>query len=578
MQAIRLSLLMLIVVATTCRPAIGGAPPQAAPGARAGAPPISTAAPVPRGLFDTEGFTARWLSGRAWTGPLGWTHILADVFIWLAYMTIPVIIGLYMLRRRDVPFPGVGWLFVAFIFLCGTGHLIDAVMFWWPGYRLLAVVKVLTALVSIATVAALVPVLPKALALPGIARMNTQLAAEVDARRRAEGDLKRTIQVWSEANRELAFQKFALDQAGIVAITDASGRLTYVNHKFCQVSRHTREELLGQDHRIVGSGYHPKTYFEEMYGTIRRGDVWHGEFCNRAKDGCIYWVDSTIVPFRNVEGKVTRYIAVCSEITERKRAEAQLERALAWKESALQRERTLLRELEHRVRNNLAGLLGLTSIYERSGKAVSEVASALRGKIRAMLQVHELMSPDPGAPIPLGTLVRKLAEQCVSPDRLAAVTLSGSRIELRPKHAGAIAMIVQELFTNSAKYGALSQEDGSMAISWALEDAGGEQRLELKWEERSGLPPAPCNTEGVGLRLIRGLSESELRGSVAFSFERDGFVCRLRARLGGESVPVGGPAINPEHSDEPADTVQQARHQPEIVARDGPRSPAGAGR
>jgi PAS domain S-box-containing protein len=494
-------------------------------------------------------------------------------------MMIPVIIGLYMLRRRDVPFPAIGWLFVAFIFLCGTGHLVDAIMFWWPGYRLLGTVKLLTALVSVGTVVALVPVLPRALALPGMAKMNAQLAAEVEARRRAEGDLKRTIQVWSEANRELAFQKFALDQAGIVAITDARGAITYVNHKFCQISKHTREELLGQDHRIINSGHHPDEFFRDLYACINRGDVWHGEICNRAKDGTIYWVDSTIVPFRNVEGHVTRYIAVCTDISERKRAEAQLERALAWKESALQRERTLLRELEHRVRNNLAGLLGLTSIYERSGRSVNEVASALRGKIRAMLQVHELMSPNPGAPIPLGILIRRLAEQCVSAERVEAVRCDGDRIDLRPKHAGAIAMIVQELFTNSAKYGALSCPQGTMTISWKREEIEHEHWLELTWEERSGETPKPPNNEGVGLRLIRGLSETELRGSVEFAFRAEGFFCLLRARLGGESVPVGGPATKSEQTDGRVDiVVAQAKVQPEALGGERPRSPAGARR
>ncbi|HZW09225.1 MAG TPA: PAS domain-containing protein [Phycisphaerales bacterium] len=515
------------------------------------------AAPISEGLLDTDGFPPRWLSGSAWTGELGWTHILADVFIWLSYMAIPVIIGMYMLRRRDVPFPAVGWLFVAFIFLCGTGHLIDAVMFWWPGYRVLGLVKALTAIVSVATVVALVPVLPRALALPGMARMNAQLAAEVEARRKAEEDLKRTIQVWSEANRELAFQKFALDQAALVAITDARGRITYVNHKFCQISKYTREELLGQDHRLINSGRHPRSFFSEMYATISGGDVWHGEICNRAKDGTQYWVDTTIVPFRNVDGKVTRYIAIRTDITERKRAEGQLERALLWKEDALQRERTLLRELEHRVRNNLAGLLGLTSIYERSGRSVTDVASALRGKIRAMLQVHELMSPDPSAPIPLGMLVRKLSEQCAEAARLASVSMGGPAISLRPKHAGAMAMIVQELFTNGAKYGALGGAGGSTSIVWDLERREGLDWLELRWEERTREPPMPPNGEGVGLRLIRGLSEMELRGSVEYSFGQAGFCCLIRARLGGDAAPDGGPARNTEPRNEHVHAVAE---------------------
>jgi two-component sensor histidine kinase len=306
--------------------------------------------------------------------------------------------------------------------------------------------------------------------------------------------------------------------------------------------------------------------------------VWHGEICNRAKDGTQYWVDTTIVPFRNVDGKVTRYIAIRTDISERKHAEGQLERALAWKEDALQRERTLLRELEHRVRNNLAGLLGLTSLYERSGRSASGVATALRGKIRAMLHVHELMSPDPSAPIPLGILVRKLSEQCTEPGRLASVAISGPAIALRPKHAGAIAMIVQELFTNCSKYGALGGAGGSMSIGWETERVEGQEWLEVRWEERTREPPMPPSGEGVGLRLIRGLCEMELRGSVEYSFGQAGFSCLIRARLGGEIVPDGGPARNTEPRNEHVHAVAESLVHTQAAAGAGAGAAAGADR
>jgi len=200
--------------------------------------------------------------------------------------------------------------------------------------------------------------------------------------------------------REVGELKAALDAHAMVATTDPMGKITFVNDRFCRISKYSREELLGQDHRIVNSGYHPKDFIRELWTTIQGGHVWHGEIKNKAKDGSFYWVDTTIVPFLDAEGNPRQYLGIRSDITERKAGEATI--------------RQLNADLEQRVKDRTSELEDANRELEAFSYSVShDLRAPLRaidGFSRAVLQDFGPALPDDGR--------RHLQRICAAADRM----------------------------------------------------------------------------------------------------------------------------------------------------------------
>lgn len=195
-----------------------------------------------------------------------------------------------------------------------------------------------------------------------------------------------------DLSRDIAILRSALDKSAIVAITDKAGTIIHINDKFCKISQYSKEELLGQNHRILNSAYHGREFFIDMWKTISSGELWEGEIKNRAKNGQYYWVHTTIVPVLDDRGRPYQYISIRFEITDRKKAEEQV-RIYA---DYLERSNTELQKSIQTVLDREAQILvqdRLASIGLLASSLAHEIGTPL-GVIRGRAEYLEMLSSD----------------------------------------------------------------------------------------------------------------------------------------------------------------------------------------
>lgn len=389
----------------------------------------------------------------------------------------------------------------------------------------------------------------------------------------------------NDALHRLEQQKFALDQHAIVAITDPKGTITYANDKFVQISGYSRSELLGQNHRLLNSGHHPKQFFTEMYQTISQGQVWRAEVCNRAKGGQLYWVDTTVVPFVDENGNVIEYIAIRAEITARKKAEEELivyreylqelvsartaeaERARHEAERANQSKSEFLANMSHELRTPMHAILAFARLGREKLAAADVPVNKLRDYFehinrsgeRLIVLINDLLDLsklEAGKMLldmhehDLSALVRGVADEfdLSSKEKGISINLESIPPNLRIECDGnKIGQVLRNLLSNAINF---SPDKGCIRICVSDTELPGPRAADLTH------PCVQIRVEDEGIGIPEGELEDIFNPFIQSSKSRSGAggtglglaICREVVELHGgtihaENNPVGGASL-----------------------------------
>jgi PAS domain S-box-containing protein len=274
-------------------------------------------------LFDTSDFSPRWYCGH-WTTEHGWLHIASDLAVWSAYLAIPLVLLYFASKRRDLPFRKIFLLFGAFILACGTTHLMEAIIFWWPAYRLAGLIKLFTGVVSWATVFALVPVVPQALRLRSPEALEHEIAARESAEdklRQANAELERRVEALRASEEGFRLLVEGTKDYGMVLL-DPQGNVVSWNVGAERIEQYRTEEIIG---RHVSRFYRPEDVQagkpqQELERATTDGK-YEDEGIRVRKDGTTFWAAVLVTALRDNAGRLTGFSKITRDITAKRDAE-----------------------------------------------------------------------------------------------------------------------------------------------------------------------------------------------------------------------------------------------------------------
>ncbi|QPH53285.1 HWE histidine kinase domain-containing protein [Pontivivens ytuae] len=481
-------------------------------------------------LFDGTAFMAHGYC-LLWQPGLLTLHALSDLLIAGSYFAIPIAILIFLRRRPELEMRGLAAMFAAFILLCGITHVIGLVTLWQPIYVVQGLAKALTAGVSILTAAAVFLLIPRALAIPAPAALqsaNAALTNEVEAHRRTLAELEAARDALAE---QVDVTRRALDSSEerfrIVQEASPDGfmlfdavrnseeeivdfRRTYANAAGAEVLGARPEEIIGRSMLEEMPGHAESGLFTAYRKVVETGDPWQDEF-HYAHDGIDGWFRATAV-------KVADGFAVTfSDISERRKRDAQI--------------RLLMREVNHRAKNLLAVAQAIVRLTATNSDPEA-FAHDIGQRLQSLSRSQNLIVAGDWTSVPLADLIEtQLAH--LGGSSAGRISFSGPAVELNPAAAQAIGLALHELSTNAIKHGALSNCTGRIEIEWSV-TGGAKPVFSMMWSESGGPPVVASGRRGFGRVTTERMVKQALDADIALDLPVEGLRWTVTASL--ESV------------------------------------------